>query len=259
MSTFAPPERPVVLAPPLHATLEPDSVDRERTAIVVGGWSLVVAAVAFVAVFSWLAAAFGYPDVLDGAADAVLPALLRLGPGGRAVWAVYALLPLLLIPAGVGASLALRRESPGGMRIAATLAGVAAVAMLLGLARWPSIHWSLASAWIATGSAAEHAAIAAVFDGLNAYLGNWIGEFVGELALNLFFVLTAVASFRSARMPRWSAWGGVVAGLLGLAGMWRNVTPLAAPFAAADNLVLPLWMLVLGLLLVRAGRRPARG
>ena len=52
---------------------------------------------AFLAAF--LAAQFDYPAVLDGNAEAVLPRLLALGNSGRAVWAVYALLPLLLIPA----------------------------------------------------------------------------------------------------------------------------------------------------------------
>ncbi|MBK8002565.1 MAG: hypothetical protein IPK12_01190 [Gemmatimonadetes bacterium] len=63
-----------------------------------GGLALVLAAVLFIAVFSYLAATFHYPDVLDGPADQVLPNLLALGPTGRAVWALYGLIPLLLIP-----------------------------------------------------------------------------------------------------------------------------------------------------------------
>ena len=220
-----------------------------------GGWSLVVAALAFVAVFTYLASAFGYPEVLDGKAADVLPALLGLGTTGRAVWGLYGLLPLLLIPAGLGAYSALREESPGLMRVAAALALVSALAMLLGLLRWPSIHWSLANAYVGARSDAERAAIAAVFDGLNSLLGNFIGEFVGELTLNLFFLLTALASWRARRLPRWSAVAGVVAALVGLVGMWRNVTPLVAGVAEIENSVLPLWMLVLGVLLVRAGRQ----
>ena len=219
-----------------------------------GGWALIVAALAFVAVFSYLASAFGYPEVLDGKAADVLPNLLHLGTTGRAVWGVYGLLPLLLIPAGLGAYSALRAEHPGLMRVAAALALVSAFSMLLGLLRWPSIHWSLANAYVGAGSDAERAAIAATFDGLNSLLGNFIGEFVGELTLNLFFLLTAIASWRARRLPRWSAVAGGGAALLGLVGMWRNVTPLVAMFAEIENSVLPLWMLVLGVLLVRAGK-----
>jgi drug/metabolite transporter (DMT)-like permease len=45
----------------------------------VGGWSLILGAVAFVAVFSYLAARFDYPAVLDGPASSVLPGLLATG------------------------------------------------------------------------------------------------------------------------------------------------------------------------------------
>lgn len=223
-----------------------------------GGWSLIVAAVAFTAVFGYLASAFGYPDVLDGEAATVLPNLLRLGLTGRAVWAAYALLPLLLIPAALGAHAALRETASGTTRIAAALALVSALAMLLGLMRWPSVHWSLATSYAAAPGDAERFAIASTFDGLNAFLGRFVGEFVGELTLNLFFLLTALASRGSARMPRWSVPAGVAAAAFGLVGMWRNVTPAVAWAASIDNAVLPIWMLTLGVLLVRAGRARAR-
>lgn len=224
----------------------------EHDAATAGGWSLIVAAVAFSSVFAYLAAAFGYPEVLDGSAATVLPKLLRLGATGRAVWAVYGMLPLLLLPAGAGAYAALRTAAPGLMRVAALFAVVAAGAMLVGLLRWPSVHWSLATAYAAAPNDAARYAIAGVFDGLNAFLGRFVGEFVGELALNLFFLATAVASRRAPRMPRWSAPAGIAAALLGLVAMWRNVTPLVAPVAQLENAVLPLWMIAFGILLVRA-------
>ena len=92
----------------------------------------------------------------------------------------------------------------------------------------------------------------AVFDGLNAYLGQYIGEFVGELTLNLFFLCAALGMRRAGGFPRWAAVGGTVAAAFGLVGMWRNVTPLVAGVAEVENYVLPVWMIVLGVLLVRA-------
>jgi len=41
-----------------------------RGAARAGGWSLIAAAIGFMAVFSYLAARFSYPDVLDGPAPA---------------------------------------------------------------------------------------------------------------------------------------------------------------------------------------------
>lgn len=180
-------------------TLASAAANLRDAAASAGGWALIVAGLAFVAVFTYLASTFGYPEVLDGKAADVLPALLGLGATGRAVWGLYGLLPLLLIPAGLGAYSALREESAGIMRVAAAMAFLSALAMLLGLLRWPSVHWSLANAYVGAGSDAERAAIAALFDGLNSLLGNFIGEI--------------------------------------------------------ENSVLPLWMLVLGVLLVRAGRQ----
>lgn len=214
-----------------------------------GGWSLITAAVAFMAVFGWLAARFDYPDVLEGRADVVLPQLLALGAAGRAVWAVYALLPLLLIPAGVGAAALLRGAAPHTMRAASMASVVAAFSMLLGLARWSTVHWELARAH-ATASPEGRVVIDAVFTGLNAYLGNFIGEFTGELALNAFFVLSALALLRSGR--RRVGVAGLLAGVMGLVAAFRNVTPAVALVAELNNLVLPLWLVGLGVVLVRA-------
>jgi hypothetical protein len=67
-----------------------------------GGLALILGAVAFMAVFAYLAARFNYPAVLDGPASAVLPALLATGLTGHAVWALYGLLPLIWLPAAAG-------------------------------------------------------------------------------------------------------------------------------------------------------------
>lgn len=228
-------------------------IENARTAARVGGWSLVAAAVGFIAVFAYLAARFEYPDVLDGTAADVLPRLLALGAAGRAVWVVYAFLPLLLIPAGVGARAALGHAAPNAMRAALAFSVVAAVSMLLGLARWPSVHWELARAY-ATASPDARLALDAVFLGLNAFLGNFVGEFLGELALNAFFMLSAYALVQAGR--RWLGAAGLLAAVLGMAAGFRNVTPAVALLAEANNYVLPLWLIVLGVVLARTTRRP---
>src|ERR671922_128949 len=74
---------------------------RSDTTIRAGGVALIGGALAFVGVFSFLAARFDYPEVLDGSAADVLPKLLATGAAGRARWALYGFLPLIWIPAGV--------------------------------------------------------------------------------------------------------------------------------------------------------------
>lgn len=216
----------------------------------IGGLALILGAIAFVGVFSYLAARFDYPEILDGPASVVLPKLLATGAGGRAAWAIYAFLPIIWIPAGVGAYRALRRTHPGAMLLALQFAVVAAISLMLGLMRWPSVHWRLAQLH-ATATPEQLPLIAAVFDGLNTYLGNYIGEFLGELSFNMFFLLAGWALLRSHAAPRWVGLAGLGAAAAGFIGMFRNVASAVAPVAAANNYVLPSWMIILGVVLLR--------
>jgi uncharacterized protein DUF4386 len=219
----------------------------------IGGLCLATGAVAFVGVFAYLAARFNYPDVLNGPAATVLPSLLATGQQGRLVWAVYSFLPLVWLPAGVAAYEALASVRRGPMRLALVFAVLAALAMMLGLVRWPSVHWHLALAFEHAGPP-EQGVLAAVFDGLNTYLGNYIGEFLGELAFSVFFLLTSLVWLQSPRTHKWIGWVGVGTAASGLVGMFRNVTSAVAPIAAANNYLLPAFMIILG---VALGRWPA--
>lgn len=97
-----------------------------RPIIVAGGLCFIVGALAFVAVFGYLAAKFSYPDILDGAAAEVLPRLRAGGPVMRAIWAVYGCLLLLLIPGAVGAFFACP-SSRGRMTLALVAASLGAL------------------------------------------------------------------------------------------------------------------------------------
>ncbi|MFN7917376.1 MAG: hypothetical protein U0Q55_18670 [Vicinamibacterales bacterium] len=223
---------------------------RSRQALV-GGLSLLVATVLFGVVFGYLGATFDYPAVLERPADVVLPALLGLGTIGRAVWLLYALIPLLLVPTARGVA-ALTDERRG--RIVRWLATLSAVSMLTGLMRWPTLNWGLAQAW--SGASVEaRASMAAQFAAANLYLGSVIGEFAGELFLNAFFVMATLVLTSGGRR-RWLLATGVGASALGFLAMLRNLTPAVATLAAVNNAVLPAWMLVLGTVLIVS--RPGR-
>lgn len=225
---------------------------QSRGIVVAGGLGLIVGALAFVGVFGYLAAHFDYPAVLDGSAADVLPRLRAGGAQMRAVWAVYALLPLLLIVGAVGvlAALPARRDA---LVLGTALATVGALAMCLGLMRWPSIHWVLAAAYESAGAEARQA-IAAIFTGLNLYLGNYIGEFLGEACLGMFFLLSAAALRSEPRCPAWLAPAGAAFAVLFLVGAFRNVAPQLQPVADINNYLLPIWMIVLGASMIRLAR-----
>lgn len=227
---------------------------RDAGIIRVGGFSLIFAAVAFMAVFSYRAARFNYPEVLDGRASDVLPALLGTGDSGRAVWAIYALLPLFWIAAAVGAFHALRSKGESLMRSGMLFAVVSALAMTLGLMRWPSFHWELARAWVADPNARP--TLDAVFKATNLYLGNYMGEFLGELCFSLFFLLSASAMLKQGSgFSRWIGWLGIATGAAGLIGMFRNITDAVAPIAEVNNYLLPVWMIVFGVSLLRYSKK----
>ncbi len=217
---------------------------QHRGIIFAGGASFIAGALAFVLVFSYLAAYFDYPDILDGSAAEVLPRLLAGGSGMRAVWAIYAFLPLLLVPAAVGTFFACP-ASPGRMALALVLGCLAAFAMCLGLMRWPSVHWALAEAYAGAAPEAK-GTLDAVFNGMNLYLGNYIGEFFGETALASFFLLAAISLLGEARFPKWLGWSGIVFSLLFAIGAFRNVTTSVQAVADINNGLLPLWMIALG-------------
>ncbi len=226
------------------------STEVPRTATVIGGASLIAATLLFSAVFVYLASRFGYPDVLELPAADVLPRLLALGHTGRAVWVLYGLIPLLLVPTALGVYAAGRQAAPTASRLAVILAVLSAASMMAGLLRWPSLHWQLALAY-ADASPAAREAIGAVFAASNSYLGNFVGEFLGEMFLNAFFFSASLALARAAGGSRWLVAAGSAASLLGGLAMLRNAVPLVEPIAALNNAVLPVWMLVLGVVLLR--------
>jgi Domain of unknown function (DUF4386) len=218
----------------------------------VGGWSLILGALLFVGVFSYLASEFDYPAVLEGPAPEVLPNLRRGGQVMRAVWALYSLLPLAFVPAGAGSYIALRRGGRGRMLVAFSAAVVVAVAMPVGLMRWPSVHWELAGAFERAGPDAR-TALAAVFTGLNVYLGQYIGEFLGEWAMATFFLLSALSARRRGGFPAWFSVGGVVASTCFYVGALRNLTAAVSIVADLNNVLMPAWMIAFGVGLVRFG------
>ena len=222
--------------------------------IVAGGLSLVVGALAFVFVFAYLAANFDYPGILNGSAAEVLPRLRSGGSMMRAVWALYASLPLFLLPGAVGAYFACP-SSRSRMTLALVVAALGALAMCLGLMRWPSVHWALAEIYSQAGPETQNS-LEAVFNGLNLYLGNYIGEFFGEIALAAFFLLVGFSMLDEQCFPKWLGWCGIVFALLFLVGAFRNVTSAVQRVADADNVLLPLWMIILGIAFVRHSRLP---
>ena len=75
-----------------------------RSIVSAGGLCFVIGALAFVIRLQLpRRSVLDYPGILDGSAAEVLPRLRAGGSTMRAIWAIYAFLPLLLVPGAVGA------------------------------------------------------------------------------------------------------------------------------------------------------------
>jgi Domain of unknown function (DUF4386) len=213
------------------------------------GLSLIVTSLGFVVVFAYLARHFGYPEVLRGSAAQVLPVLVAGGSKLRAVWAVYALLP-------IGLAVAARLLRPllfaAGERAAnwGTFAGSAsAVAMMLGLARWPTLNHELGARYL-TAPPAQQQRLATWFDAGNLVLGNALGELCGELLLSAWFLALGLALVRGSRAWRLTGYFALFTALSMVAGSLRNLTHAVAPLAVFDNTLLPVFLVTLGCVLL---------
>lgn len=215
----------------------------------IGAVILALGSAAFIAIFLYLQATFSYPDILDRDAGDVL---VRLHAGGatlRAVWLLYAALPLAILVAGI-ASMPLLEDGGGrGLaRIGAVAAVVASLAMMIGLLRWPSIQWTLAERW-GDATADQREVYAVMFDAANRYLGNLTGELIGELAL-AGWVASIGMALRLTERPRASAAMLLLAAVVAL-GALRQLSPVFDPIAAGSNLALPLSLFAIAWLMWR--------
>ncbi|WP_224372862.1 DUF4386 family protein [Hyalangium versicolor] len=209
----------------------------------VGAIALVLGAAGFVLVFFYLHAAFDYPAILSHGAGEVLPRLAAGGATLRAAWLLYSALPLTLLFAGIASMPLLEDGSGRGLaRLGAAAAVLAAVTMMLGLLRWPSIHDALASSW-ASASADHRELLGTLFDAANRYLGNLLGELLGELSLAGWFACIGFALWRSEQRT-----GGALvlsAAAIVAIGALRQLTSVVAPIAEVGNVVLPLGLFLI--------------
>jgi len=74
----------------------------------------------------------------------------------------------------------------------------------------------------------------------------------------MLFALAAWGWVRAGLGPRWIGAGGITAAAIGFVAMFRNVTPAVSAIAEINNYVLPLWLIVFGVALLRA-QTPASG
>lgn len=224
--------------------------------IKLGGISAILASFLFTGIFIWLMINFNYPDILDGEAKTVLPNLIAMGSSGRVVWAFYAFLPLLWIPVAVGTYNALREINDGFMQIAKYLLIICSISMMLGLMRWPSIQWHLGLMWEHADSSQQEV-LSSVFGGINTFFGNYIGEFLGELCLSTFIIISGYTMLKSNIFKKWRSYFNIITGVVFLAGAFRNIPGIIGEtggfVSEVTNMTMwwSIWLIIFGFGLIK--------
>jgi hypothetical protein len=208
------------------------------------GLAMIAVPVVFMAAFTGLQMSFNYPDILREPAADILAGFTDGGPALLATWYIFMLSALAFIPVGVLSGLWLWPRSQTAAAFAATFGILAGLVQGLGLLRWVVLVPSLAS------SSGDAATTQAVFDAFHLYAGQGIGEHFGYLFTALWTVSVAAALWGRYRLI--AAIGLVLA--VGIAvGM---AEPFGLPMAGAINAISytlwALWLVVLGVVVIRA-------
>lgn len=218
------------------------------------GAALLLQFAIFLVALVVLGSAINWPASLGEPAAVVLPLIAQQAGAVAAGYFSYFVSALLLVPIALLVPTALAEETRPLLRVAAFIGATAGVLKLFGIARWLVLMPSLASAYIdPSASAATRDTAAMLYDAFNRYAGG-IGENLGVMLFSgLWTILVGVALMRSARLPRWLGWAGVVAGATLLVGLVELFgIDAGAIYLTGSGVVWQLWMIAFGVTLLRA-------
>ena len=168
------------------------------TTQVVTGLLLLVLPVAYNGLYTLLARAFDYPDILRRPTHDVLARFAAGGSRLVLIWWGFAMSAVLLAPAAVLLSATLADANPTVLSLATAIGLLAALVQFLGLIRWAFTvpHLARVAADPATTVATQEA-IEVTFQTLNRYLGVAVGEHLGYLFTGLWTALVGIALIQS--------------------------------------------------------------
>lgn len=220
-----------------------------------GGLAIVHALMFFIPL-GVLGAAIGWPANLDLPASHNLPLMQSHASQVSLGYNVYLLYSLLFFPVIllIGRALAGKDELSLLLKLSVGFALLSTLARCLGILRWLTVMPILAKEYQAADAAGQ-SMISVVYTAFNAYSGG-VGEILGVFlfaATSIAFL--AAALWKATHVPRWlslMAWAtslGLFFLSMKLFGL--NLSAFIAPF----SILYMVWMVCLGVFLVRRARK----
>ncbi len=217
------------------------------------GWVMVSFSLVTSACFGVLSAVFNFPEILREPAAEVLPKFAENATIIRPTYWLLAMTGLVLI----GISVELGNVISGSLgRLISGFGAATGIFWALGYARWPITMPLLAQEY----QSGNQAQASALYNLLNRYAGMTVGEHLGFISMGVFAAALALGLRRAQIGPRWLIAIGFLAAVSIAGTAYEQYDPSLTVLGAingAANTVWFLWILALGVVLVRRGRATA--
>lgn len=224
------------------------------TSVRTTGILLMAVPLVFTAGFTGLQLTFEYPDILRHPAGEVLARFAAAGADLHLYWYAMMAAALAMIPAAIGLGLHLFEQNRQLAALSIGAGVLAGLVQALGLLRWVILVPGLAASYVAPDATeAQRQMAVALFDAANRYLGMGVGEHFGYLFTAVWTLLVAALIIRRHRII---AAAGMVIALGVITGMAEPFgVPLAGTINSISYTLWALWLLVLGIVMVRVERQ----
>lgn len=243
-----------------------DSAASSRSGTIAGVLTIAYA-IAFNIPFATLSSIFDYPQVLRRPAGEVLTLFDAGGAQLILTWNAFAVAALLLVPLAIAVSLRGDRvvRLPALSIGAAIVGSLAGLAQAIGLWRWVFVVPGLARAYVdPAASEAAKASAVDTFNLINQYGGVTIGEHIGQLLTALFVLMLSLALHRersriTAIIGFFAAAAIAIGSVEGVAIALGQPGKVLSLVTIAGFLLLTLWLIALGVVMIRGSRAPSPG
>ena len=220
----------------------------------IAGIILIVMPITFMIAFFGLGRMFEYPGIRRKPTDYILKRFAEGGSRLIALWYVFAMSAVLIIPMALFFQLVFVEQHRYLATSAAVVGALSGLVQALGLLRWVFLVPGLAKQYNAdSATPAARESVAVVFHAFHQYAGVAIGEHLGCLLTGVWTLLISSMMFSTPIFGAPLATIGIISALGILVGLFEPTgwKP-AGAINAAGYIVWSLWLFICGVILMAA-------